>query len=67
MNNFIEKIKNLLSAIFGVNEILFIAGFGALFHGLRGLWSLDGAFVVCGGLLTVISISGVMYANKRVE
>lgn len=60
-------IKRLFLAVFGVNEVLFLAGFGSLFYGLQGLWSVYGAFVVCGSLLICIAIGGLVFAQKQVE
>lgn len=62
-----EPLKRLFSAIFGVNETLFLAGFGGLFYGLQGLWSIYGAFIVCGSLLIAIAIGGILFSQKQVE
>ena len=57
-------IKSVLSALLGVNEIIFLLGMGALFYGLQGQYSFYVALIVCGALLVVISIGGILFASK---
>jgi hypothetical protein len=52
-------------ALFGANEVLFLFGIVALFYGLQGFWSLYGAFIVCGSLLIIVSILGILVAQKK--
>ncbi len=62
-------LKGLQSTIFsliGVHEVLFLAGIAALFEGIRGIWSLDGALIVCGGLLVMISLLGILISQRKV-
>lgn len=57
-------IKSVLSILLGVNEIIFLLGMGALFYGLRGQYSFYIALIVCGALLVMISIGGILFASK---
>lgn len=57
-------IKSVLSALLGVNEIMFLLGLGALFNGLQHQFSLHIAFIVCGSLLIVVSIGGIVFGAK---
>lgn len=67
LKNATKFVFEILFALLGVNEILFLAGFYALFTGVRGLWSLDGAYAVSGALLIAIAIGGIVFAQKKVE
>lgn len=51
-------------ALFGVHEVLFLAGFGGFFYGLSGLWSFFGALTVCGALLMLVSVGAIVFAQK---
>jgi len=66
----IQNLKNTLATALallfgGVNEIMFVLGFGMLFYGLSGLWSREGALVVCGGILIIVSVLGVAVSNRK--
>lgn len=63
----ISAFLKAIGALFGVNEVLFLAGIGSLFHGLAGIWSIYGAFSVIGALLIVISVLGVLMGRKGGE
>jgi hypothetical protein len=60
-------IKSILSALLGVNEIMFLLGFGAMFWGIWHQWSINIALIVCGALLFGISIGGIVFANKAAK
>jgi hypothetical protein len=61
----VGSIFHEIFAIFGVNEVLFLLGIGGLFYGLQGFWSLYGAFMVCGAVLIVVSILGILVAQRK--
>lgn len=64
-----QHIKNALrsvaSLLFGVNEVLFLAGMAMLFSGLSGLWSRDGALAVCGGVLVIVGVWGAVAQSRK--
>lgn len=64
----IQHINNALAgvlALFGVSEVLFLAGLWMLFAGLAGLWSRDGALAVCGGVLVLVAVFGASSSSKK--
>lgn len=66
----IQNLKNALTAALallfgGVNEIMFVLGFIMLYLGISDLWSRDGALVVCGSILVIVSVLGVAVSNRK--
>lgn len=61
LSNFIRSIF----ALFGVNETLFLLGIASLFRGVMRLWSFDHALLVCGALLVVVAVGGVITQTRR--
>ena len=62
-----EALKRVISALFGINEVLFLAGFVSVFYGIAGIWSLEWAFTVCGFLLMAIAVGGIVFAHRKGE
>lgn len=60
-----EALKRFFFALFGVNEVLFLAGFGAFFYGITGIWSLYVACAMCGFLLMAIAVGGIVFAQRK--
>lgn len=58
-----KALRNLLD----VNEILFLLGLAALFTGVSRIWSLDIALIICGALLILVALMGVLVANHKAK
>jgi hypothetical protein len=57
--------KEAFLALFGVHEVLFLAGFFGFFRGLSGIWSLNGALMVCGAILMLIAVISILIAQRK--
>lgn len=57
-------LKSAILTVFGIHELLFLAGFGAFFVGLSRLWSLWGALAVCGAILMLVSLISIIFAER---
>lgn len=60
-------IRSVFSALSGVNEIMFILGAGAIFIGVRGLFSLYHALIACGALFIAVSLAGVIMQQRKTK
>lgn len=60
-----DGLKRLFFALFGVNEVLFLAGFAAFFYGIAGLFSVFMACAVGGCVLMVIAVGGIIFAQRK--
>lgn len=60
-----SAVKRWFFSFFGTNEVLFCAGFACLGYGLQGLWSLYGALAVCGSVLIVVAVMGIMVGRGK--
>lgn len=54
-----------LKHVFGVHEVLFLAGFACFFYGISGLWSIFCAFAVSGVILMGIALFSIVFAQKK--
>jgi hypothetical protein len=62
---FFERAIQALFSFFGIHEMLFLLGLGAMFLGLRGLWSIYGALTVCGAILLLVAIFSIIFAQRK--
>jgi hypothetical protein len=60
-----SAMASAVVAQLGVHEVLFLAGLGGFFYGLSELWSLAGAFTVCGAILMLVAIVSIMFAQRK--
>lgn len=56
-------IRSVLSAL-GVNEVMFLLGFGAFYRGVSVVYSVEVALLVCGAILIVVSVLGVIFKTR---
>jgi hypothetical protein len=60
-----QAFLRFLLTLFGVNEVLFLAGFGFFFYGIARIWSIDWAFLASGCLLIAIALAGVIVSQRK--
>jgi hypothetical protein len=65
---FLARIQALLRAflaVFGFQEVAFLLGLWAFFHGVSGIMSRDAAFAACGVILMLVSLGSIVFARPK--
>lgn len=61
------RLKTAFLRSFGAPEVLFLAGLGGFYVGLRGIWSDYGSLMACGAILMIVALMAVIYSQPRAK